>query len=187
MDNEKKEVIPQETTPETGKGEQMVEIPKKQLDNILSRLSAMEKGGVSIVPKRITENMASIRLVNGNPIVKWGKIYNKLDAVGEKEMWAEVYIQDEEEKQVVKYLDFLNEPNTHTVKIVKKTADEIKDVVGYITPTSTDPAEISGKQFTDPNTIEQVVESVVYTYEVEVIGGEYEGKKFTVGEVSLNT
>lgn len=167
------------------KNDEMVEIPKKQLSSILERLAAIEKGGAALAPKRVTERTAMLRLVDGKPIINWGKIYDKKDPLdGKKVTWAEIYLEGVKEPKTVIYLDFLNEPNQHKVNILKQTAKPIREILGYKSPSNPDP--VHNKNFQAADSVEDVIERVEYECEVEVIDGEYAGKKFLVPNTSLN-
>lgn len=175
--------------------EGVVSIPKNVLNNLLSRIDALEHGNSQPLraPKRVKEHTATIRIVDDLIVVGHDKVYHELNTAGEKVLFIDLKLLGEDGKTVktkpMVYLDYLNNENNCapkvTVKILEQKAKENTEYEVY----KGGGGIINKVDKNDRVTDEQIyldVTTVSYTSKVEILEGKLAGKQFVIKNDYLN-
>ncbi len=172
--------VPVATAP-VNEDSEPVTLTKGQLKGIFAELDAL-KGGFK-KPKRVTERYAHLRFHEGQPVVFYGNIREKLEpTTGDKVAWMEIQTLDGV-KHTVKYLDFLNESNSVQVQILSQKAEEKTISQGEFETKNPNPH--FDKKF-QPRNEEFTVTSYEYEAKVKVTEGPHEGTEYVLGVEALN-
>jgi len=161
--------------------EEMVKITKTDLNNLFDRLESLERGSRFEKPKRVTERIAKLRFHKDKPVIWYGNVREKRDAETEKMVaYMDIKLYEQDKKETVEYLGFLNSPNQY--KVVKKSTDmrEFTESFGTFIPENPNPADESfSKRWSTQETEEEVIRRE-YVSVVEVLDGPYKGQVYTV-------
>lgn len=158
-----------------------VQITKTQLSGLLDRIESLEKGSRFEKPKRVTERIARLRFHKDKPVVWYGNVREKRDAETEKMVaYMDIKLYEQDKKETVKYLDFLNEANQYSV--IKKSTEmkEFVESYGTFVPENPNPADESFTKRWSPGETEEEVIRREYVSVVEVLGGPHKGQVYTV-------
>lgn len=169
--------------------EKMIQVPESKLQTLLERVTKLEKGSVTVRPKRVTTHTAFLRFVEDKPVVKLHEVYGVVNPDTKIEtLFVKLTLLDPATKETedveLPYLKFLNELGVATKSLIKsQEAHEVVEVEGYLNTSPTDPVHT---KFFVPEQVPAEVRSVTYDVTVEVLEGKHQGLEITVPQSVLN-
>ena len=172
INNNEEDVVPQQT----------ITMTVDQLNALVDE--RIKNRGIVEKPKRVTDRTARMRIHNGQAVVGFGQVKERMDAsIGRPMAWLEITLEDGK-VETVPYLEFLNSPNSVLVQIKRTQVEEIVKSDGYIHAQNPNPKDI--KNWKDAE-VEAVSTSEKRTMEVLILEGELKGKELTVDGNVLNS
>lgn len=169
--------------------QEMVQVPKAQLEGLLGRLESLENKGKTQKPKRVTERVALLRVHEGKPVVAYKNVRDVFEAEKNKNVsYMDIYVLDEAEiagPVKVNYLKFLNDTNSVQVQIEKQDVEEKTVSQGVVKAQNPDPAKVTSKIW-DSREIDLEVTQREYVATIKVLEGDLKDKVFRVPADALN-
>lgn len=192
---ETKKELEQKITSEVKKENEKITLTRTELEAIVdARVEKGLRGGVKPL-KRVTTHTATMRVVDGKPVVEFGNVRQtkeKDPRTGNLIATMDIKLLGEDKPRQVNYLDFLNASDDFqgtrvNIEIKKQEAKEVVSSQGSWRTQNSDEANVSGKNknWQSEDTDLEVV-SYEYYFDIEVLDGDLKGQKFNVPNHCLN-
>lgn len=159
-----------------------ITLTKGQLEAMID--DRIKNKGVPEKPRRVTDRTARLRFHNGQAVVKYANVREKLDvSTGRPLAWMDITLEDGS-VHTVPYLEFLNSQNSALVQIKRMQVEEVVVSEGSLRTQNPNPKDIKNWSGSE---IEAVVTHENRVMEVVVLDGEYKGREIKVDGNALNS
>ena len=164
--------------------EKKITLTAEEFKAITDRINRLEKGIVTVRPKKVTEHIAWLKIYNGQPVIGWDNVKDD-GTIDGRNLKINLHLLDETSVEV-SYKEFVQRTPKVMVKILKTETKE---------RTETEYGKGGGGVFnrvdpkTDRITSDEVELSVGYIenkMEIEIVEGELTGKKLEINANYLN-
>jgi len=150
----------------------MREEHNQEMTGLLGRIKNLEIGFRTAAPRKVTDRVANVSVINGQPVTSWES---------EKAGKIKLRLLDGE-KVEMPYIEWVQDGASRIkVNILSQTTEEVVKSDGYGKKIKPDTDEILAGTH-----VEYLVKSVKHTALVEIAEGELRGKQFEISTDYLN-